>query len=36
MTDGEIIIAANYSFLKFAKVKNVTEFNSKYPNLLDF
>ncbi|MBP7281236.1 MAG: diguanylate cyclase [Leptospiraceae bacterium] len=36
MTDGEKIIAANYSFLEFANTKNVEEFNSKYPSIIDF
>ena len=35
MTDGEKVIAANYSFLKFANCKNVEDFNLKYDHIKD-
>lgn len=36
MTDGERVIAANYSFLRFAQSKTIEEFNANYPNLMNF
>jgi diguanylate cyclase (GGDEF)-like protein len=36
MTDGEKVIAANYSFLQFTKSKNINEFNANYPNLMQY
>ena len=36
MTDGEKVIAANHSFLHFTKSKNINEFNTNYPNLMQY
>jgi diguanylate cyclase (GGDEF)-like protein len=36
MTDGERVIAANYSFLRFAQSSTIEEFNANYPNLMNF
>jgi diguanylate cyclase (GGDEF)-like protein len=36
MTDGEKVIAANYSFLQFTGLKTVEAFNKSYPSLMNF